>query len=129
MQDRPTIDELLEAVAGFLTDDVMPNTTGRLNFHARVSSNVLQMIRRELDLQEAHLSSEWLGLDALLGPVARPPTLAETRVALEARNRDLAERIRGGEADGGDFQAAVLAHLRAVMRDKLAVSNPSLVGS
>lgn len=48
MQDRPTIDELLEAVAGFLSDDVMPNTQGRLSFHARVAGNVLQMLRREL---------------------------------------------------------------------------------
>ena len=38
MQDRPSVDELLEAVAGFLRDDVMANTNGRLNFHARVAA-------------------------------------------------------------------------------------------
>lgn len=126
MQDHPTVDQLLEAVAGFLTDDVMPNTTGRINFHARVSANVLQMLRRELLHQEEHFEGEWEGLDELLGRVQQPGTLAENRAALEARNRDLSERIRRGDADVGHWRDATLAHLRRVTHDKLAVSNPAL---
>lgn len=126
MQDRPNIDELLEAVAGFLTDDVMPNTQGRLSFHARVAGNVLQMLRRELAHQEEHLAAEWEGLDSLLGPVARPDIIADTRAAIDTRNRELAERIRRGDADAGEFREAVLAHLRKVVHDKLVVSNPAL---
>jgi hypothetical protein len=126
VQDRPTVDELLEAVAGFLTADVMPNTSGRINFHARVASNVLQMLRRELEHEEAHLDAEWSGLDALLGPAQRPATLAETRAALEARNRDLAASIRAGDADSGPFHDALLAQLRRTTYDKLVVSNPAL---
>jgi hypothetical protein len=126
VQDRPTVDELLEAVAGFLTNDVMPNTSGRINFHARVSSNVLQMLRRELQHEEAHLDGEWSGLDGLLGPAPRPATLVETRTALDARNRDLATRIRAGDADAGPLRGALLAHLRRTTHDKLVVSNPAL---
>ena len=126
MQDRPNIDELLEAVAGFLTDDVMPNTQGRINFHARVAGNVVQMLRRELAHQEEHIAIEWEGLDRLIGPAPRPATIAETRAAIDARNRDLCDRIRRGDADTGAYRAAVLAHVRKVTHDKLVVSNPGL---
>jgi hypothetical protein len=127
MQDRPNVDELLEAVAGFLQDDVLPNTTGRLSFHARVAGNVIQMLRRELSLEEDHMAREWTGLNGLIGPVERPASLAAARVQLVARNQELAERIRNGVADEPEFRSALLAHLRSVMRDKLAVSNPGLL--
>lgn len=126
MQDRPTIDELLEAVAGYLRDDVMPNTQGRLNFHARVSMNVLEMLRRELRTQEEHLAREWDGLDHLLGVEPMPPGLAATREALQRRNEALCARIRAGEADAGPWRLGVLQHLRRVTLDKLEVSNPAL---
>ena len=127
MQDRPNVDELLEAVAGFLHDDVMPNTAGRLSFHARVAGNVIQMLRRELMWEEDTLDREWAGLDALLGPAAKPARLSELRAATIARNEELVRRIQSGDADSGEWQAAVLQHLRASLRDKLAVSNPALV--
>lgn len=126
MQDRPTVDELLEAVAGFLHNDVMPNTAGRLAFHARVAGNVVEMLRRELSTEEALIAQEWSGLDGLLGLEARPGSLAETRARLLARNEALAGRIRSGDADSGDFRAAVLAHLRKTTHDKLKVSNERL---
>jgi len=47
---RPTAIELLDAVRGFLTDQVMPATTGQLAFHARVAANVLGIVARELEL-------------------------------------------------------------------------------
>jgi len=127
MQDRPNVDELLEAVAGFLQDDVLPNTTGRLSFHARVAGNVVQMLRRELSFEEEHLEREWAGMDRLLGPADRPASLVQTRVQLVARNQVLADRIRAGDADEPRFRGELFAHLRAVMRDKLAVSNPGLL--
>ena len=45
---RPTAREILDAVRGFLTEDVMPGTTGRLSFHARVAANMLGIVEREL---------------------------------------------------------------------------------
>jgi aminoglycoside phosphotransferase (APT) family kinase protein len=47
---RPTASELLDAVRGFLTDEVMPATSGQLSFHARVAANVLGIVARELEL-------------------------------------------------------------------------------
>ena len=48
LHGRPTARELLDAVRGFLTDDVIPNTTGRVSFHARVAANVVAIVEREL---------------------------------------------------------------------------------
>ncbi len=47
---RPTAGELLDAVRGFLTDEVMPATSGQLTFHARVAANALAIVARELEL-------------------------------------------------------------------------------
>ncbi len=127
MQDRPSIDELLAAVAGFLEDDVMANTIGRINFHARVSVNVLQMIRRELNEQESHLANEWEGLSSLLGPAERPATISGLAATIEDRNRELSGRIWEGHYDDpGADRERLLKHLRRVTLDKLVVSNPSL---
>lgn len=48
LHGRPTAREMLDAVRGFLTEDVMANTSGRLSFHARVAANMLAIIEREL---------------------------------------------------------------------------------
>lgn len=127
MQDRPTIDELLEAVADYLRDDVLVNTSGRTNFHGRVAMNAVEMIRREFATIEDHYSREWDGLDHLLGIQPMPPHLSAVGAGLQDRNRDLSKRIRAGDADSGEWRAKVLAHLRSAIRDKLVVSNPSLV--
>lgn len=127
MQDRPNVDELLQAVAGFLQDEIVPGTTGRLSFHARVSANVLQMLRRELSLEEGHVEREWAGLDGILGPEERPAEMSATRARLTERNAALAAQIREGGADDPGLRATLLAHLRTVTRDKLEVSNPGLL--
>ncbi len=126
MQDRPTLDELLEAVAGYLRDDVMANTSGRTNFHGRVAMNVVEMVRREIASIEDHYAREWDGLDHLLGVSPMPPHLGAVREGLLERNRQLSELIRGGDADSGDRRKEVMTHLRRTVHDKLKVSNPAL---
>jgi aminoglycoside phosphotransferase (APT) family kinase protein len=44
----PTARELLDAVHGFLLEEAVPGTSGRLSFHARVAANVVAMVGREL---------------------------------------------------------------------------------
>jgi hypothetical protein len=41
---------LLDAVREFLTDQVMPATSGQLAFHARVAANALAVVAREIEL-------------------------------------------------------------------------------
>ena len=76
---RPTASELLDAVRGFLTDQVMPATTGQLAFHARVAANVLGIVAREIELgpvlQEADLADSVAAKLAVANPgyFAAPP--------------------------------------------------------
>ncbi|MEW6270280.1 MAG: DUF6285 domain-containing protein [Thermodesulfobacteriota bacterium] len=128
MQDRPTIDELLEAVRRFLADEVVPATDGRRQFLARVAANALDLVRRELATEAAHAEREWRGLDALLGPEPMPRERAELAAAVRRRNQALCKRIRAGAYDAGSSErAALLAHVRATVHDKLEVTNRAYV--
>lgn len=127
MQDRPNYDELLAAVERFLDDEVVAKGEGAQRFHGRVAANVIRIVRRELEHEEAQLMSEWQSLDTLLGEAPRPRDRAALRLVLAQRNEELSERLRSGDADDGDFRDAVLAHVRQVTRDKLTVTNPGWI--
>lgn len=124
MHDRPTVDELLRAVELLLDEQFVPTLDGSRKYNARVASNVIKMVRRELQHEEQQIDEEWLGLDRLLGPAHRPPTLHGLRGATRERTGALVERIRAGDADSGPFRDDVIAHVRATVRAKLEVSNP-----
>src|SRR5882724_32932 len=111
MQDRPTVQELLAAVRGFLEDDVIPTLEGRRRFHALVAANVLAIVGRELASEDAALVEEWRRLARLLGrPAAEPPArLDALRAAVRAASEELAERIRRGDADAEPFASEVRA--------------------
>lgn len=128
MQDRPTYDELLAAVERFLDDEIVPNSEGGRRFYARVSANVLRIVRRELSQQEEQLEREWAGLETLLGAAERPQSRSGLLDAIAGRNEELTERIRAGDADDGPFRDAALAHVRRTVRDKLLVTNPGWLG-
>lgn len=59
LHGRPTARELLDSVRGFLTDEVMAATSGRMSFHARVAANIISIVEREL----AQAPSAWDGGD------------------------------------------------------------------
>jgi hypothetical protein len=129
MQDQPTALELLAAVREFLHSDIIPALQEqRLRFRALVAANVLSIVERELPLEAAQLHEEWASLAALDGelppPYAMPANLAELRADIRARNAALCARIRTGDADEGPWRAAVLAHVRRDVEQKLRVNNP-----
>jgi hypothetical protein len=129
MQDRPTAAELLDAVRGFIESDLIPNLEGRRQFHARVAANVLAIVGREIASESEQIAAEWQRLDALLGPAELPPGRETALRALGARNEALCERIRAGDADEGEFKAALLRHVRLTVEEKLAVANPKLLAA
>jgi hypothetical protein len=107
--DAPTAGELLEAVREWLDRDVIPATEGRLRFHARVASNVLGIVERELQL----------------GPeqeVRHRARLARLGVSDDA---ELADAIRRREFD--DRAEELRALLTESVLDKLAVANPRYI--
>ena len=129
MQDRPTYAELLEAVQRFLEADAIPALEGTKKFHARVAANVLAIVRRELESEDAQLRAEWERLDQLLSPERLPAAREAMRRRLDDRTAHLCDRIRAGDADSGAWRAAVLAHARQTVVEKLAVANPKYLGA
>ena len=125
MNDRPTGAELLRAVERFLEQEVVPQLDGVRRYHARVAANVVAIVAREIETEEAQLQSEWERLGALLElHEQRPEARDALRDAVRARSQALAERIRRGDADAGTWRAELIAHLRRTVADKLAVSRP-----
>ena len=124
MHDRPSVDELLRAVELLLEEQLVPALDGARKYNARVATNVIRIIRRELQNEERQLDEEWNGLNHILGQAQRPPTLHDLRRAVRERTDDLVQRIRDGDADDGDFRALVLAQTRDTVHAKLEVANP-----
>ncbi|HLI28006.1 MAG TPA: DUF6285 domain-containing protein [Chloroflexota bacterium] len=117
MQDRPTLDELLEAVAGFLEQEVLPTLgDARLRFRTLVALNALGIARRELADEARHVAADLHDLARLLGHA--PP--APGRAGVEALLRELAARIRAGQAPPDTLPA-----LQQLVRRKLLVASPN----
>ena len=115
MQDRPTAAELLEAVAAFLREQVMPATSGRVAFHARVAANALDIAQREIAQAPAAQQRERAALAALLG--------ADPDSDLAQLNALLCERIASGAL--GIDTPGLAECLWHITLDKLAVDQPS----
>ena len=130
MQDRPTYTELLAAVQHFLEADVIPALEGTKKFHARVAANVLAIVQRELDAEDAQLRAEWSRLDQVFGTSEPlPGDRRELRARLRERTAALCERIRSGAADSGRWRQAVIEHVRQTVVEKLAVASPKYLQS
>ena len=70
MQDEPTPEELTRAVADFLRDDVAPVLSGHNAFKLRVAINALDLVTRQLTLEEGSDAAE----AARLSPADFVPT-------------------------------------------------------
>jgi hypothetical protein len=116
MQDEPTPSEILGAVAAFLKDVVVPETTGRTSFHVRVAANALEMMRRQLDTQPAAEAAELTSLKAILGLDGD----------LASLNAELSRRLAAGELDLAS--PGVKDHLWTTTLAKLAVDQPTYWG-
>jgi hypothetical protein len=113
MQDEPTPEELINAVADFLRNDIAPLITGHHAFKLRVSINALDLVGRQLKLEQGSNAAEAARLSEILG----------MRGSLPELNRVLAERIASGEVD---LQTPEVAeHLWRTTMDKLAVDQPN----
>jgi hypothetical protein len=116
MQDRPTPDELLEAVAAFLRDQVVPGSaSGPVAFHARVAANALDIARRQMALAPAAHDCEHAALVKLLG--------ADPGHDVAQLSRMLCERIADGEMNLDT--PGLTACLWQITLDKLAVDQPT----
>jgi hypothetical protein len=116
MMDQPSMRELVDAVREFLETRAMPELKGHTAFHARVATNALAIVSRQLEQGEASAQEELTRLRALLGIDG----------TLDGLNRELCKRIRSGkftmETPG------LVAHLEKTTRDKIAIDQPGYSG-
>ena len=113
MQDEPTPTELIKAVADFLRNDIVPEISGHNAFKLRVAINMLDLVTRQLTLEEGSDAAEAARLTRLLGMEG----------SLLQLNRALADKIAKGEVE---LQTPGLAeHLWQTTMDKLAVDQPN----
>ncbi len=129
MQDRPTKQELLRIIETFLRAEIMPVTAGRDRFHLLVATNLLAMLQRELDLEEEQATAELEGLKSLLGGELPPaPSGSGSRShQLRAAKVRLCEEIRSGAFSAPEARRSLFRHLRATLKDQLAVANPGML--
>ncbi len=115
--DMPRTDELVVSVRDFLRGDVMASTEGRTNFLARVASNSLDIVLRELSLGPPHRTGELERLRKLFG--APNDSLEGLRWRLTRELRDGSMALdRPGLAE----------HLRETVVNQVAIDQPSYSG-
>lgn len=111
-QSIPKATVLLEAAMKYLETELMPTLSGYHRFQTRVTVNVLNTVRRELELRGAQAEAEHARLAAILGHDGD----------VETMSRELADKIRAGAISIGD--PALRAHVRQSLADALAINNP-----
>jgi len=111
--NRPTPDELLEAVTEFLENRVMPKLDKHTAFHTRVAVNVLGILRREMEHGPRLDAEELSRLKDLLG---REGTLEEL-------NAELCGQIRSGKLD--HLNDDLMEHLLRTTMGKVSIDQPN----
>ena len=130
MQDRPTVPELLDAIAGYLRQTVLARLEGGEQYHLRIAINLLAIIRREINLGPRFLQEEWQSISGLLGEVPETtrqvPETDLPATVLEQKGR-LSRKIREGRFNEPVDAAALFSHLRTVTENRLRIANPKFL--
>ena len=94
MSERPTAQELVEAIAEFLGGEILPTLTDhRLRFRTLVAMNALGIVHRELDaLPHVDDADQRELVRRIRAGEVGPDTLAEVKADVEARLRTASPR-------------------------------------
>jgi aminoglycoside phosphotransferase (APT) family kinase protein len=114
--DMPSMEELLGSVTDFLRDDVMAATSGRTNFLARVASNSLDIVRRELAIGPELRERETLQLQAMFAS-------SDDLTALKWR---LVDALRDGTM--ALDRPGLAEYLREAVVNQIAIDQPRYSG-
>ena len=118
MHDAPSTAEMIAAVKSFLDKTAQPALSGHAAFHARVASNVLDIVLREIEQRSDAESAERERLVTLLGTT--------TNETVETLNRRLCDMLRSGELDLST--PGLLSHLKTTTIAQLSVDQPGYSG-
>jgi hypothetical protein len=109
---EPRATQLIEAVASYLESVALPKLEGHAAFHGRVAVNVLNIVKRELEMGPAAALAERDRLATLLGVDGD----------LDALRRQLCAQLRAGAMS---METPGLAeHLLATAADRIRIEQP-----
>ncbi|WP_206741223.1 DUF6285 domain-containing protein [Hyphomonas atlantica] len=109
---------MIAAVKAFIDDTAMPNLKGHAAFHARVASNVLATVLRELEIRPLAENDERERLSSLLN--------ADQNMTISELNLKLCELLRQGEL--GLDTPGLLEHLKTTTIAQLSIDQPNYSG-
>ena len=112
-QSYPDIKTLLTTAIRYMETELMPSLDGYHRFKVRVTVNVLNTIKRELEMRGEQAKLEHERLVAILGHDGDD---------VEKLSRELADRIRAGEFSLDDER--LRTHIKQSLADALALANP-----
>lgn len=107
-KSQPEASLLLEGLAAYLEDELLPVLDPYHSFKTRIALNIVNMVRRELVLGPTQAQDEQARLVALLGDGADDAALIQ--------------RIDSGALSLDD--PALRNHLRRSLAEALAINNP-----
>ncbi|TGK29453.1 hypothetical protein EHQ12_17460 [Leptospira gomenensis] len=125
MQDKPTSNDLLEAIQDFLIKEVLPQFKDKdlLAYKTLVSWNMLGVVSREIRSEEGLLEGELGRLSSLLKKEDDIPSTLNGKKTLVSRwNLELRDRIRKEKLsfENRDYWN----HVKETVREKVEVTNP-----
>jgi murein L,D-transpeptidase YcbB/YkuD len=118
MHDQPSVSELIEAVKSFIDETAAPNLKGHAAFHARVASNALATVLRDLEQRPGAEAQERAGLTNLLD--------AEDNQSTDQLNRELSARIRSGKMTVDT--PGLIEHLKRTTMAQVEIDQPRYSG-
>ncbi|GAB5454991.1 MAG: hypothetical protein Hens2KO_12200 [Henriciella sp.] len=118
MHDQPSVQELVAAVKSFIDETASPQLSGHAAFHARVASNALATVLRDLEQRPQAEANERRGLIDLLG--------ASDKQTTADLNRALSERIQSGEITAST--PGLLNHLKKTVMAQVEIDQPRYSG-
>lgn len=118
MHNQPSQSELIASVKHFIDETAKPQLQGHAAFHARVASNVLAILLRDLDTRMSNDADELSRLQALL----EAPDMTD----LEALNQSLCDAIQARKLSAST--PGLLPHLKATAIAQVEVDQPKYSG-
>lgn len=127
MHNRPDHPTLLEAVATFLMESVAPKLEAdkALQFRVLIAANVVTTTAAEVRTEDERFAHEVRALEPLVSgsESANSTDRAMRGAALDAMNRELAQRLRAG-ALSEEQERQALEALLELAKATLRVTNP-----
>tara|TARA_B000000477_G_scaffold51004_1_gene42920 strand:- start:1848 stop:2216 length:369 start_codon:yes stop_codon:yes gene_type:complete len=116
MNNPPSKEELIISIINFLENDIISELKGQKRFHAHVAKNSLNIVLRQLRLEEENNSKEKKRLKEIL----------KIEGNLKELNQILCEKINNEEIDINNDD--LIDHLYKTTMEKLSIDQPNYSG-